>query len=227
MTSNREQLTWEVRSLPMNGGGDGWLKELSAFRAEAFYDGGRLPQFQSPSGHFQDDDPLDAHAIHLLARSSGELVGCGRVLPLFGPVSGFIETVLGTGRLEELVNRRFPNATEIIEAGRLVVAPRFRSRRLVFRLMAAGVALAERIGASHVLSLSGSRFRQDELFLRCGFQYVPDVAPFFMPAFQEFDRLMFAEVAAPSPSLEPIIEEMRLALPLDNPRGSPLSSIIR
>src|ERR1700680_1301990 len=86
------------RSSPPN-----WLAEIREMRGCVWYDKGRRPFFRTAEGHFDDPDPIDFEAYHIVARSQGRAVGCARGGNSANVKSGIIRSTIGAKRFQEIL----------------------------------------------------------------------------------------------------------------------------
>lgn len=172
---------WDVRP-PPGGSGDGgpsWLDDIHRFRARVLYDGGLRPSFRADDGSYRDVDPVDVAAHHVKASDGGDIVGSFRVLPLAGAAVGLGERLLGGDGMERLLATVGCRREEAWEGGGWVVDPARRGTGLGLRLLAAGIAEAERLGLPVVIGAAGVRYGQYRTLARVGCRRVPgfDVVP--------------------------------------------------
>ncbi len=200
-------LAWDVCPPPAPSARPVWLGEVRAFRARVLYDGGRRPVFMAPDGQYADPDPADRDAYHVIASSDEGIAGCFRVVPLAGAHSGLCERLLGRERLEEVLRRLGADRTRVSEGGGWAVDAGHRGQGLGLRLLATGVAVAERLGLTGMVGLPGTLFGQHRVLESVGSQPVPTVAPLTVEPFADEVRLMFAWTLALSARFRALVRE--------------------
>lgn len=184
-----------------------WLDEVETFRARMFYDKGRRPCFRADDGQFVDPDPADLQAYHVIASSDDGLVGCFRVMPLQDGTSGLCERLLGTAGLEDVLARLGVDRAKASEGGGWVVDPSYRRQGLGVRILATGVAVAERLGLKIMLGAVGVRYGQYCLAARLGWRPVPGIDPLPAPEFADEVCLVFAATQATTPRFRALVSE--------------------
>jgi hypothetical protein len=147
-------LSWEMHEPPAKTNPKhsvpAWLAAVRKLRASVLFDNGRRPQFRTGAGCFDDNDPIDLHAHHIVVYDRAVPIGCVRVyrLAVAGPAC-VTEQVLGHGLFYEVLQQQGVEHTNTIEVGRWIVQPEHRrSGRTAIQLAAAGAALAECLGRS-------------------------------------------------------------------------------
>src|SRR5579862_3096050 len=103
----------------------GWLSELREMRARIFYEGGLRPRLRNADGTFDDPDPTDTSAFHVVARCAGEPSGYARIIPSILP-EGWIGSVLGKDLTDRILREFGADRARCFEASRWVVTPEHR-----------------------------------------------------------------------------------------------------
>jgi hypothetical protein len=171
----------------------GWLAELRAHRGRVFYDDGRRPSFRRADGAFDDPDPTDSVAFHIVGRSLGRAAGCARVIPSILR-DGWIDSVLGSRRVDTTLRDLGVSRSRASEGSRWVVAPEARGA-LGPLLVTASLALGRSLGAYVGLVLACTCRNQDGALIRMGAQPVPGV-PLMRPQVADDQlRLLYFDLA--------------------------------
>lgn len=146
-----------------------WLTDLREMRARVLYsEGGHNPIFLSQSGAYCDVDPFDAYAHHILFRAGQCIVACARVSVLCPDAPGYLASMLGHKRLEEILSDMGISWDRTCEASRWIVAWKFRNLGLGPRVVAAAWALAQSMNMQSAFVMAGTRQCQDDLLCRMG-----------------------------------------------------------
>ncbi|MGW9437002.1 GNAT family N-acyltransferase [Streptomyces sp. NPDC055607] len=228
-----DELRIEVAAVGAPGQGAGeresqraLLEEISAFRARTYYAGGLRPGFRA-DGNFADAQPQDEHAYHVMLRrrSSDALSAVVRLIPRdwAAPAHSAVGQVFGAPATD-LLRRLGHGDADVLEGGRLAVAPEQQNYSVGPLVSLVGLAFAELIGRSMLWGLSGTADRQDVLFARLGAHIhhefrVPD------PAYRDTMTLYRFDVRAVPTSLRPHYEHVQsllATLPLLSGRRDPL-----
>jgi GNAT superfamily N-acetyltransferase len=150
------------------------VDELRIFRAEILYAAGRRPYFRAEGGGFGDSEEADAHAYHITCRDrGGALVGCLRLAPGDLLRSSAVEAHLGPEETERLIRELDIDRTQLLEAGRLVVAADRRRQGVAAAILLVALVLARRIGRPVIWGTSGERDGQHRYFARVGSSVLP------------------------------------------------------
>ncbi|MER5627841.1 GNAT family N-acetyltransferase [Streptosporangium sp. NPDC002544] len=157
-----------------------WLEAVRRFRAWVLYDNGSRPSFRVADTDYVDAQSLDLGSYHLIAYLEGgtEIVGCARLAP--PGLAPRFQTRCHLGDREYadmLANMQVP-AASVFEAGRLATAPELQGQGLGSWMVNAVVAAGHALGASLLLSTSGTGQGQHLLFGRLGWQAFPDTDKF-------------------------------------------------
>lgn len=206
-------LSWQLR-LPIGDSNHhaaesfpDWLGEVRSLRGTAFYDNGRRPQFKIDDGCYQDSDPIDLYAWHVLAYAGGSLVGCVRVYPLAeGGPPCLTESLIGEEQFSEMLLRLGKHRDNTIEIGRWVVDPALRAQvslspGIGVQLAAGAGALAlmlanQSMDANGVAIFSaGSRDKQYLTLARLGLSTVPGIEPVISNEYDDVIRVMYCTKA--------------------------------
>ena len=201
-------LAWEV-CLPPRADSEppSWLDGLEAFRARVLYDGGRRPNFKTADGRFVDDDPVDLDAYHVIASSDDGIAGCFRVVPLATSQTALSERLLGAEGLDRTLARLGVVRAQATEGGGWAVDPSFRRQGLGVRLLATGVAVAERLGLEVMLGPSGVRDGQYRTLAKIGWRPVPGLRLMPVPKLADEICIGFAATMATSPRFRALVDE--------------------
>lgn len=219
-------LTWRLKLPPANAPGEAdaslpdWLENVRSLRGRILFDNGRRPSFEAHTGGFQDADPVDPHAFHILAYDGSTLVGCVRLyVPSPGGPPGLVERSLRETQFSDLLAALGTQRTHIAEIGRWIVDPYYRARSRDFgvgiRLTAAAAALARVVraitGCSGGLAIcaAGTAGRQDAMLERIGMRPVPGLEPFSATDYDDTIRILYgSSTERLHPHLELLIDEM-------------------
>ncbi|QLY30560.1 GNAT family N-acetyltransferase [Nocardia huaxiensis] len=188
------------------------LRELREFRGRIAWDAGRRPDFRRPDGSFTDDDPHDLVAHHLLLRppGGGDLIGCCRYAPLETlPCSRIRE--LDATTADSLCAELACADTDILEGGRLLVAPEWRRHGLASDLLLAGTALARVLSRRVIWGTAGVRQGQEHVFLRLGYRCA-DAPLIPAPHYADDLRIIVCEPHRVPPESEPRTAEFTVRL---------------
>jgi ribosomal protein S18 acetylase RimI-like enzyme len=170
-----------------------WMAQLRKFRARVLYDNGLRPRFRDPSGEYVDPDPLDRHALHIVASAEGELVGCIRLIPMRDTPPATIAGLLGQDGLRRVFSVVGAQPSDSVEVGGWAVAPQHRRSGLGIELAASAVALARKLGFRWVLGAVGTKDGQDRLLTGQGMRPVQGLEPVPLPGFADQVRIMAFE----------------------------------
>jgi GNAT superfamily N-acetyltransferase len=207
-------LAWDVWCPPAPGASPVWLDEVQAFRGRMLYDGGRRPSFLPDDGHCVDPDPADRDAYHVIVSSDDGIVGCFRVIALAQAHSGLCERLLGTQRLDDALARLGTERSQVSEGGGWVVDPRYRGRGLGTRLLATGVAVAERFGLVTMLGACGVRCGPYRTLAKVGCRPIPGIGLLPVPRLADDIRVMFTSTLATTPRFRALVNEAGIEMGL-------------
>jgi len=217
----RVRITMEVRSLRMPGREltsptpfPTWMNELREMRGRIIYENGHRPFFRLPDGKFDDFDADDLRAYHIIARLEGNAVGCARILPLAVGHPTTASSVLGEDRFNEILSTMGVTRDRACEASRWLVVPECR-KGLGPGIVAASWAVARWLSAKTSFVLAGTRQKQDRALTRLGARAVDGLPLLRSEIFDDDLRLLYFDVATPSPWMEKQIAELTGALKLD------------
>ncbi|WP_306215990.1 hypothetical protein [Actinoplanes sp. RD1] len=172
--AGRDVLSWEVHRP-----GGRVVDEVRRFRGQVLWDGGSRPAFRA----LTDPHPGDPAAYHVIVRHGPAIAGCVSV----GPVEALAASAVRTWDPElsaRLLAGHGLAEPAVVETARLVVAPRWRGRRLGLDLALTTVALARLLGRRLMWCTAGTRHHQHRLALAIGLElreeygrrYVPELA---------------------------------------------------
>jgi hypothetical protein len=198
------------------------LNNISEFRGRVLYANGRRPAFRLPTGRFDDPDPLDRYAYHIVAQNDNHCIGCVRNVPLISGENCLTERLLGKTKLAEMLSTFGIQRKDAVESSRWILDPNFRASRTGVWLAAGGVTVARTFGFKLLFCSVGTRDKQNLILERLGLRRVPDLP--LMPAPELNDELcvMYIEPHRPSPRMAGLMDEMKLELKL-RPNESPRS----
>jgi hypothetical protein len=176
-----------------------WLREVREMRGRVMYnERGRNTAFLSADGTYIDADPFDFPAHHVLLRSSQRIVACARVSRLDRRTPGYVSTMLGQEKFDEVLLDLGITLERSCEASRWFVATEFRNLGLGPHVIAASWALACSLNSQTAFALAGTRFGQDRLLCRMGAQPVSGLATIPAGAIDDDVRLLYFNLTAPT-----------------------------
>lgn len=202
-----------------------WLEESRALRGTVLFDDGRRPRFRRLGGGYDDPDPIDFYAWHMLAYHRSALVGCVRVYPITedGPPS-LTESILGTDKFTRMLASLGRQREQVIEIGRWVVDPAFRNGgslapglglELAAGAGALALALADQIefGNGVAIFAAGTRDGQYLTLTRLGLKTVAGLPPVRSSEYNDFIQVLHCDSATKlRPRLRRIIESLSIAM---------------
>jgi Acetyltransferase (GNAT) domain len=191
-----------------------WLTELREMRGAVLYNNGRRPHFRKGNGSFDDPDPIDLQAYHILAYSRGRLAGCARVALLTDIQSGPIASVIGAQRFDRILWDLATTRERACEASRWIVTPDCRGR-LGPQIVAASWALARWLSVEIAFVLAGTRDKQDVALVRMGARAISGLPVFPATLFDDELRLLYFNVMHPSEPMQRQMNEAAAALNLE------------
>jgi len=204
-----EFLWWQLHSPILDSiGGAGeslpeWIDEVRSLRGAALFENGRRPHFRTTEGRYEDSDPIDLHAWHLLAYADDSLVGCVRIYPLavVGPPC-LTELLLGEAQFSRMLRDMGRQRDNAIEIGRWVVDPALR----ISGSLAPGIAVQLAAGAGALafallnqsedengvaIFSAGSRDKQYQMLSRLGLRPVSGIDPVASTEYDDVIRVMY------------------------------------
>ena len=205
-----------------------WLEESRGLRGAVLFNDGRRPRFRRPGGGYDDPDPIDFYAWHVLAYHRSTLVGCVRVYPITedSPPS-LTESILGTDEFTRMLASLGKQREHVIEIGRWVVDPAFRNGRSLapgigFELAAGAGALARALadkiesGSGIAIFAAGSRDGQCLTLTRLGLRMVAGFASVGSSEYDDFIHVLHCDSATKlQPRLRRIIESLSIAMRIE------------
>ncbi len=227
-------LSWQVRR-PLEdsitgseGSSPEWLDEVRSLRGATLFESGRRPKFKTGDGCYQDSDPIDPYAWHVLAYLGDRLVGCVRVYPLAGNrLPCLTETLLGEKQFRETLLGLGRHRDNAIEIGRWVVDPALRVQSSLapgigIQLAAAAGAIAlglvnqsEDANAIAIFS-AGSRDNQHRMLSRIGLREVSGIEPLISAEYDDVIRVMYCtKNQEMPPRFERMMDEMAKGMGID------------
>jgi Acetyltransferase (GNAT) domain len=227
-------LSWQVRRPlqdPMSGAEESspeWLDEVRSLRGAALFENGRRPKFKTGDGCYQDSDPIDPYAWHVLAYFGDRLVGCVRVYPLAGNgLPCLTETLLGERQFRKTLLGLGRHRNNAIEIGRWVVDPALRVQRSLapgigVQLAAAAGAIAlalvnqsEDAKAIAIFS-AGSRDNQHRMLSRIGLRDISGIEPLISAEYDDVIRVMYCtKNQTMPPRFQRLMDEMAKGMEID------------
>ena len=187
------------------------VAEVREMRARIFYDDGRRPFFRRKEGNFDDPDPADMVAYHIIARWQGRAIGCARIVPPSSIQSGFIASTVGAERLEEILLELGIDRDRTCEASRWVVVPEFRGS-LGSRIVAASWAVARWLCFEKAFVLACTCEKQDILLMRMGARPISGLPLFASRISHDQFRLLHFDVLNPGELMQKKIAEIATVL---------------
>jgi hypothetical protein len=192
-----------------------WLAEIREMRGCVFYAKGRRPFFRTAEGRFDDPDPIDLEAYHIIVRSQGRAVGCARVVNSPNVDSSVIWSTMGTKRFQEILRDIGTTRERTCEASRWVVVPECRGR-LGARIAAASWTVARWLSVEIAFVLAGTRQKQDLALIRLGARPIAGLPLFASEVFDDDLRLLYFDVLHPSEWMGRQMLETAAALRLED-----------
>jgi GNAT superfamily N-acetyltransferase len=117
------------------------IREIQRRRGEAVYGGGLRPQFRRDDGTFDDPDDGDLIAYHLVqTHHDGVVVGGHRAAPLEALSDSSVRR-FNAIQAERLLTSLGLDDNDVLELGRLWMAPAWRGTGLGVELLLAGAAV--------------------------------------------------------------------------------------
>jgi N-acyl-L-homoserine lactone synthetase len=205
-----------------------WLEESRALRGAVLFNDGRRPRFRRSGGGYDDPDPIDFYAWHVLAYHRSTLVGCVRVYPITedGPPS-LTESILGTDEFTRMLDNLGKQREHVIEIGRWVVDPAFRNGRslapgigleLAAGAGALALALADQIESGNGIAIfaAGTRNGQYLTLTRLGLKMVAGLSSVRSSEYDDFIQVLHCDSATKlQPRLRRIIESLSIAMRIE------------
>jgi hypothetical protein len=174
----------------------GWLAEVREMRARVMYEQGRRPFFRLADGGFNDPDPVDLKAYHIIARSQSRAIACARLVPL-AVESGFLPFTIGAQRFRHILRDLGTARERACEASRWAVVPEWRGK-LGPRIVAAAGAVARWLALDSVFVLACTCRKQDLALMRLGARAIEGLPLFASRISDEDLRLLYFDVSQPS-----------------------------
>jgi GNAT superfamily N-acetyltransferase len=140
-----------------DGHAPAWIREIQRRRAEAIFDDGLRPAFHRDDGTFDDPDPHDLLAYHLLQpNAAGVIVGGVRAAPLEALPDSRVRRH-DRDRADELLRDSGLDDSDVLEVGRLWLSPPWRGEGWAPRLLLGTTALATLLGRRLLWCTVGAR----------------------------------------------------------------------
>jgi hypothetical protein len=192
---------------------EAWLAEVAEMRGCVLYQQGRRPSFLRSDGSFDDADPIDLNAYHILARLQGRLVGCARIVLLKDIESAAVSSTIGELWFRDILRDLGTTRERACEASRWTVVPECRGE-LGRRLVVTSWAVARWLDVEVAFVLAGTRQKQDLALIRMGARAIHGLPLFPSDIFDDELRLLYFDVLHPSQSM---LRQMFEAAALLNP----------
>jgi N-acyl-L-homoserine lactone synthetase len=193
-----------------------WLAEIREMRGRVTYEQGRRPSFRMIDGSFDDPDPIDHQAYHIIARAEGRIVGCARIVLTENSGPSAIVSTVGEHRFDRILRDIGTNPEQTCEASRWIVVPEYRGR-LGSRIVAASWAVARWLSIEIAFVLAGTRQKQDRALIRMGARPVSGLPLFPSEVFDDDLRLLYFDVSHPPESMRTQMLEIATVLNLTLP----------
>lgn len=206
----------------------GPLDGIRTFRARVLHDGGRRPTFRTADGRFADPDPIDEHAHHVVASADGRIVGTLRLLLLDATDRAFCDRLLGRERVDEILAGAGTHRGAVWEGSGWAVDPRRRTGAFGARVLAAGTAVAEALGRTHLIGAAGVRFGQYLRVRQLGYPAAAGIGPVALPRMADEVRIVCGPSATTTPAFRALVARAAAALRgaspqlADRPEGHPI-----
>lgn len=185
------------------------MDEVREMRARVMYEQGRRPFFRAADGGFNDPDPVDFEAYHVIARSQNRAIACARLVPL-AVASGFIPFTIGHQRFERILRDLGTARERACEASRWAVVPEWRGQ-LGPRIVAASWVIARWLAMDRVFVLACTCRKQDLALMRLGARTIKGLPLFVSTISDEDFRLLYFDASQPSAWMrEKMIESAKL-----------------
>nr|MDT0664012.1 GNAT family N-acyltransferase [Micromonospora sp. DSM 115978] len=184
-----------------------WISDIRRFRGESLWEDGMRPQFRQVDGAFQDADPHDLVAYHLLLRSlsGGAIIACARVSPLEALPDSRVRA-WHPALAERLLTTYGCRERDVLEPARLVVAPQWRtSGRLGLIMVLAIASLGRALGRRMQWFTPGTRQNQHRIMLLVGWEICEEFGRREAPAIMDTLCVMVGSSYAISVSFEPAV----------------------
>lgn len=200
------ELLWEVYPPPV--GETEWLAAMRRFRAEVLHADGLRPAFRGPDGRFRDEDPTDLVAHHVVATEGGTPVAALRIVPLAATGQGFCERLIGSGALEQLLDRIGTDRADTWEGSGWAVRADRRRGAMGANVLAAGQGVARTLGLRMAIGAAGSRYGQLYRILAAGYRTAPDVGSIHVPALVDDLHLVHGTLDTLRPGFQAAVERV-------------------
>jgi len=205
-----------------------WLEESRALRGAVLFNDGRRRRFRRPGGGYDDPDPIDFYAWHVLAYHRSALVGCVRVYPITedGPPS-LTESILDTDEFTKMLASLGRQREHVIEIGRWFVDPAFRNGRslapgigleLAAGAGALALVLADQVESGNGIAIfaAGTRDGQYLTLTRLGLKMAAGLSPARSSEYDDFIQVLHCDSATTlQPRLRRIIESLSIAMRIE------------
>jgi hypothetical protein len=206
-----------------------WLEESRSLRGAVLFSDGSRPRFRRTVVGYDDADPIDPYAWHVLAYHGPSIAGCVRVYRLSeNSPPCLTESLLGAERFTGMLGSLGKKREHVIEIGRWVVDPAFRKGRslapgigveLAAGAGALAVALASQIesGKGVAIFAAGTRDRQYLTLTRLGLKVVSGLSPVHSSEYNDVIQILYCDSAmALQPRLRRILESLSVVMRIEN-----------
>jgi Acetyltransferase (GNAT) domain len=198
-----------------------WLAEVREMRGRVIYEQGRRPSFRMIDGSFDDPDPIDRHAYHIIARAQGRAVGCSRIMVMANGRPSTVTSTIGEDRFDRILRDIGTTREQTCEASRWIVVPEYRGK-LGPRIVAASWAVARWLSVEIAFVLAGTRQGQDRALVHMGARAISGLPLFPAEVLDDDLRLLYFDVSHPSESMRKQMLEIATVLNLTFPVLLPL-----
>lgn len=157
-------------------------------------------------GRFRDDDPADLVAHHVVARIEGAIVATLRVVPLAATGNGFCERMFGTPVIDRVLAEAGVPRSAAWEGSGWAVEPSRRGAAMGPRVLAAGSAVAARLGLGHAIGAAGRRYGQLYRILAAGYRRADGVPPVTVTALADDVALVHGALTELRPAFRELVD---------------------
>ena len=168
---------------------------------------GLRPAFRRPDGVFRDDDPADPFAYHVVTVHDGEPIATFRVLRLTATHSGVCERLLGTDALKRLLIQLGIDQAVAWEGSGWTVQPTRRGVGIGLRMLAAGEAVATKLGLIQGIGAWGTRYGQLYRVLSAGYRCAPRLDLIPVPALADDIQVVYGTLTTLRPAFQALVTE--------------------
>lgn len=196
----KSMIQWQLCELPVNKM-PLLLDEISEFRGKILYENGRRPIFKNGNG-FSDPDVIDNFAYHLLGRDNQRIIGYVRLLPVDTGCLSMTEKFLNPLQFRLMLTEFGSHKREIIEGGRWLVEPSYRSSNLAISLAIGGISIAKQLGFKCLICPVGTKHMQHRILASIGLREVPNLPLITIQELDDEVRIMYVNLQEHLPNFE-------------------------